>query len=354
MLHEFANRDQPPWSLRSFTDAASPDLLMRYARHVMLMLLTGIFGHGAEPYAPGQRVLMDAHNAYPERGQWSDRLTRALSTGAPLAIEQDLYWGCDANRACAPVVAHDEDALDGAPTLRTHFFDAIRPRMEQALRDNQRERWPLIVLNLDFKQDTAPLLDAVWAILAEHRSWLTSAPRTATPSTVEPFTVGPMLVLTGSASAQRARFHDALTIGEPLLAFGAMTPVRVLGRSRSARYRASVRMRAEQHIPRPADNYARWVNFPWSVIEQGGQNRAGIWSSADDIRLRSFTTRAHQLGYWVRFYTLDGFTESENHGWTTSYNFGSLEAARLRWRAARAAGADFVATDQYEAFTADR
>ena len=35
---------------------------------------------------------------------------------------------------------------------------------------------------------------------------------------------------------------------------------------------------------------------------------------------------------------------------TPSYNFGSLEAVRHRWRAAIAAGVDFVATDQYEEF----
>ncbi|MCK7478693.1 MAG: hypothetical protein M0C28_15945 [Candidatus Moduliflexus flocculans] len=35
-------------------------------------------------------------------------------------------------------------------------------------------------------------------------------------------------------------------------------------------------------------------------------------------------------------------------GWTPSYNFGSLEAAAIRWQAARAAGVDFVASDQYQ------
>ena len=35
-------------------------------------------------------------------------------------------------------------------------------------------------------------------------------------------------------------------------------------------------------------------------------------------------------------------------GWTASYNFGSEDAARLRWRAAIRAGVDFIATDQYE------
>ena len=43
--------------------------------------------------------------------------------------------------------------------------------------------------------------------------------------------------------------------------------------------------------------------------------------------------------------------EETGSGWTTSYNVGSLEAVE-RWRAAIAAKADFIATDQYEAFAA--
>ena len=40
--------------------------------------------------------------------------------------------------------------------------------------------------------------------------------------------------------------------------------------------------------------------------------------------------------------------DSVLHGWTPSYNFGSLEAATIRWRAAQSAGVDFIASDQYE------
>src|SRR5262245_11979438 len=44
------------------------------------------------PLSAGTRVLLDAHNAYVENGEWSDRLDRALATGLPIAIEQDLVW----------------------------------------------------------------------------------------------------------------------------------------------------------------------------------------------------------------------------------------------------------------------
>ena len=57
---------------------------------------------------------------------------------------------------------------------------------------------------------------------------------------------------------------------------------------------------------------------------------------------------AHRLGYWIRFYTLDGFSEPENRGWDANYNFGSREAVVARWKAAIRAGVDLIATDEYE------
>ena len=38
----------------------------------------------------GGKSLLDAHNCYPYDGQYSNRITRALSTGFPVAIEQDI------------------------------------------------------------------------------------------------------------------------------------------------------------------------------------------------------------------------------------------------------------------------
>ncbi len=278
---------------------------------------------GQSTFLPGGRVLLDAHNSYPESGRWSDRIDRALSTGVPLAIEQDLYW-----RNNDIVVAHDSGALDGAPTLEQYFFERIRPIIEKALRENRREQWPLITLNLDFKSNERPLLDAVWALLGRYEPWLTTATRTATPSAVEQFSVGPLLVLSGSDARQRERFHDLVPAGQRLRAFGGVA------------------------VPTAtADNYARWVNYPWSVVEEGGQRKAGTWDNADSVKLASLVQRAHAQGLWIRFYTLDGFTSETDRGYTASYNFGSESAAELRWRAVIRAGVDFVATDQYERFT---
>jgi hypothetical protein len=305
--------------------------------------------------APGSRVLLDAHNAYPERGQWADRIDRAITTGVPLAIEQDLYWykprGSD---QYVSVVAHDDDALEGAPTLNAYFFARIRPLIEQALRDNRREQWPLIVLNLDFKDNAPAHLDAVWALLGEYASWLTTAPKTATPGVQERFVVGPLLVLCGSDTAQRRRFHDDVPIGTSLRAFGAAAPVAIPGLTKPQRVRRAARMSAAEHIPQTSDNFARWVNFPWNVIEEGGQPKAGAWTTRDATRLLTFTGRAHERGYWIRFYTLDGFAESDNRGFSSGYNFGNVDAALIRWRAAISSSVDFVATDQYAEFAAEQ
>ena len=41
------------------------------------------------------RPLLDAHNCYPYDGQWNDRIERALNSGFPVSIEQDLAWYVD-------------------------------------------------------------------------------------------------------------------------------------------------------------------------------------------------------------------------------------------------------------------
>jgi len=310
-------------------------------------------GRTQDPYGPGARTLLDAHNAYPERGQWTDRLDRALAAGLPLAIEQDLHWGRPtAGAPYTSLVAHDDDALDGAPSLETYFFERIRPIMERALAEDRRDSWPLIVLNLDFKDNRPEHLDAVWKLLGRYETWLTTARRSDRVSQMQPLDAGPLLVLCGSDSAQRRRFHDDVAVGQRLRAFGAITPAPIAGRTKGQRLRQSIRMTAAQHIPAASDNFARWVNFPWSVVESGGQAEAGAWTSADSARLASFVQRAHAQHLWIRFYTLDGFSAAQNQGFSSGYNFGTLSAARARWRAAIAARVDFIATDQYTEFAA--
>jgi len=64
--------------------------------------------------------------------------------------------------------------------------------------------------------------------------------------------------------------------------------------------------------------------------------------------MKHFVDYGHSLGYLVGFYQINGFTEGQNQGWTPEYNFGSKDAALVRWNAAIASHADFISTDQYE------
>jgi hypothetical protein len=332
-----------------------PSRLLRY----FLWLTVGAIAFAQSPsspspVAPGARVLLDAHNCYPDADRWADRLERALATGVPIAIEQDLVWyKAPSTGRARSIVSHGEPFTGREPSLESHFFERIRPIVTKALAEPRRETWPLIVLNLDLKTNEPEHHRALWDTLTKYESWLTKAERTGHPTRVMPLTVGPVLVLTGNPDAQQAAFHDAIPTGGKLLLFGAL---RVdlepkIGRGREAVPKMAS-LSAEDLIPSPATNYRRWVNFPWAVVERGGQGEAGPWTPADDARLRSLVDRAHRSGYWIRFYTLNGHTEAESKGWTASYNFGSIDSARERFRAAISAGVDFIATDQYEELSA--
>ena len=106
----------------------------------------------------------------------------------------------------------------------------------------------------------------------------------------------------------------------------------------------------ESMLPDPPTAYRRWWNNSWHEVEEGGQQTAGAWTDSKMARLQALVARAHNLGYWIRFYTLDGFAPAvgEQNGWFAQYNFGSLEAVQQRWKAAITAGVDLIASDQYE------
>jgi hypothetical protein len=283
----------------------------------------------SERYTPGNRVLLDAHNAYPYQGRWADRVDRALATGTPLAIEQDLVWRpATASRQAHSIVSHGEPFTGQEPALGD-LFERIRPIVTQALTVGRRDEWPLITINLDFKDSHPEHFADIWRVLGEYEPWLITAPRAADVSTVQPLVLAPVLVLTGADPAQRAVFHDGVPHGSRLRLFGAVQPGQL-----------------------KATNYLRWSNNPWHVVEPEGHNKAGAWTDADKGRLRSAVNTAHQRGLWIRFYTLNGHStaDGERLGLTPGYNFGSLDAARIRWHAAIAAGVDFIATDQYEEF----
>lgn len=314
-----------------------------------LVCAPGVVAQSPGP-RPGARVLLDAHNAYPDDGRYADRLTRALATGTPLAIEQDLVWFRDpATGNGRSLVSHGDRVHGTEPTLERHFFQAIAPLMERALRERRTDAWPLVTLNLDFKTNEPEHHAAVAALLRRYRAWLTTAVRTqgTEPGRLD---VGPLLVLTGEDDRQAAAFHDAVPVGDRVLVFGA-----VHTRLAQAGTPAEPAVRAQRELPDitpgPATNYRRWWNLPWNVVELGGQPQAGAWAADDEQRLHRLVRLGHDAGLWVRFYTLNGHDPADRSGgWSTGYNFGSLAAATRRWEAAVRTGVDFVAVDQYEAF----
>ena len=306
----------------------------------LLAQVPGLDSGSPAPWLPGQRVLLDAHNCYPYNGRWADRLDRALGTGTPLAIEEDLFWFTDKKSGRSrSVVSHGKPVSGNEPTLETYFLERIRPIMEEALQANPRTNWPLITLNLDFKTNEPEHLAAIWELLGKYESWLCTAERVEDSKRVMPMDLKPLLVLAGDFDAQEEAFHNRVPVGAKLRLFGAVHV-----------QKEDAGMAPERMVRHSATNYRRWWNNPWKVVEKAGQARTGDWTPESMRRLRSLVDQAHAMGLWIRFYTLNGHdrAEGESLGWDAGYNFGSKEKVLTRWRAAIQAGVDFVATDQYE------
>ena len=312
----------------------------------------------ASGVAPGARVMLDAHNAYPYNGRYLDRIDRALATGLPVAIEQDLVWRpAGEGHPARSIVSHGEPYDGKEPSLREYFFARIRPIVEQALKSGDRAGWPLVTLNLDLKSNEPEHHRAIWTLLGEYR---VVADHRRTDGRRRPHRTARRQ--TGTRVNGRSRYAGTHvprrgTVGGRLRLFGAIPqrPPAVDGMSREeslAKFRAEfVEKLAEKPLPR-ATNYRRWVNAPWAFVEIGGQARAADWTPEEDTRLRALVRHAHEAGLWIRLWTLNGHAPGEEtgSGWTTSYNVGAREAVEQRWRAAIAVRADFIATDRYEAF----
>ncbi|MFL6416896.1 MAG: hypothetical protein ACJ74Y_14630, partial [Bryobacteraceae bacterium] len=207
-----------------------------------------------------------------------------------------------------------------------------------------------IVVHFDFKDNQLPLLRAVWTLLGQYEAWITTGERLADPKAIAPWKVKPLLVLTEDPDAQEQVFFRDVPVGGELRIFGSAHTHAPKGETKQEREHLLATTSANRLLTEPATNYRRWWNNSWHEVEEGGQNLAGEWTEADDKRLRELVRHAHGLGYWIRFYTLDGFDADtgKKHGWFESYNFGSRRAVEPRWKAAIAAGVDMIATDQYE------
>jgi len=269
---------------------------------------------GALDFLRQNRTIVDCHNCYPNDGAWADRIERALKRGFPAAIEQDLasYQG-------RVVVSHTDQTKGGEPLLRDYFFERVRPIVEEALQKNDRARWPLIILHFDFKSNEAPLLHAVWDLLGHYESWITTATKTADARELSPFDVKPLLVLTETADEQEEVFFREVPVGGKLRLFGSAKTNEIAAKDKEEHAHLMATLPPEKLLSTPPTNYRRWWNNPWGVIEERGPRHAGPWTAEDDRRLRAVTNHAHNLGYWIRFYTLDGFTPTENRGWDQDY-----------------------------------
>ena len=298
--------------------------------------------------------ILDAHNCYPYDGKWTDRVPRALNSGYPVSIEQDLAWYVDPSTGAGRVVvSHSAKPTGTEPTLKESFFDQAGPVIEKAIKENHKDRWPVIVLHFDFKDNRPEILAAVWKLLGEYEPWLSTAVKTQDANVLSPLERKPVLVVTEESDEQQKVFFDDVPVGGKLRVFGSAhtknPPAGLVGKE-IQHWEATAPV--EDLFSERPTNYRRWWNSSWYTVEEGGQhgsqNGPNAWTDADDKRLRALVNHAHELGYWIRFYTLDGFALGEDHGWTNYYNFGSREAVIPRWKAAIAAGVNFVASDQYE------
>lgn len=308
---------------------------------VALLIMQVLMGTAvAGEFLPGARVLLDAHNCYPYMDFWADRVERALATGFPIAIEQDIDWVPDAeNAGHKSIVSHGSPYTHNEPTIEVYFFDKVRPYMEHALAEGDQGDWPLVTLNLDFKNGSREHVQHIYDLLKKHEAWLCTAAKSANPAEVTPIIVRPMLVLLPGGGNLHDVFYDQLEVGENILAFGAASTNRV-GDSSTAS--------PEEILTHPADNFRRWWNNSWNPIEAGGAFSAGEFTPESATRIKAFVEHAHKLGYWIRFYSLNGDPEGGKNGQSPTYNFRTLERVTQRWRACFDAGVDFIASDQYE------
>lgn len=320
---------------------------------LMLVLLAACSPAGDKPaFSPGARVVLNAHNCYPYEGNYANRIDRALSTGLPVSIELDLALHRDAaSGKTRSVLSHSTETHGDEPSLAEYFFERVRPIVEQELAQGDASRWPVIYLHFNFKSTEREHVEHVAKILADYRTWLSSSIRNAHPSRLEAIEVKPILVMTETDITEKAVFYDDIPVGNRFYVFGSAPGEQYIpdGTVREKRASRMVAAKPEEMLAKPADNYRRWWNNSWAVVEEGGAPLAGDWTKVDAARLEALVSHAHQLGYLIRFYTLNGHPEAEGDGWGSSYNFGSLSAARVRWEASRSAGVDFIASDQYEA-----
>ena len=108
-----------------------------------------LFGQANLDFLNHNRPVLDAHNCYPYEGEWADRIDRALKTGFPVGIEQDMAWYVDpATGKGRAVVSHTAKTTGSEPAasrllLRTRAADRGKGAGRQRPRQLAADRGPL-------------------------------------------------------------------------------------------------------------------------------------------------------------------------------------------------------------------
>jgi len=326
----------------------------------LLLLALAAFSAAFASFSPGSQTLVLAHNAYPDAGQWADRLDHALAAGTPLAIEIDLSWVPNPKTDNNSSVVGDfparkfKDVTGNEPNLKPYFFERVRPIVEKALASNDKRTWPLIRLYLDIKNDPPEHLEFVLGVLHEYESWLTTAVKTKDAAQQSPLDLKPLMVMLEDKDndIKEEYFYNRIPVGGKLVAFGTAKLARPAGDGLTEAQVSQARfaMKPEDLVTERASNYRRWWGNAWNMVEPAAKDAAGPWTPEKEARLNAIVKHAHKMGYLVSFWVLDGadVETAKRQGWNPKYNFGSPEAAAARWKAILKAGADFISTDQYE------
>src|SRR5215831_2902038 len=181
-------------------------------------------------FTPGRETLVMAHNTFTEKGKWTDRFDRALSSGMPLAMEFDLTWAPNPKTGKTGSLVGDfperrfNEITGDEPQLKPYFFERVRPIVEKALKDNDKRNWPLIRLYLDIKNDPPEHLEVVVNLLHEYESWLSTAVKTKDEAQQSPLDLKPLLVMVEDKDndIKEDYFYNRVPEGGKVLAFGTI------------------------------------------------------------------------------------------------------------------------------------
>ena len=156
-------------------------------------------------------------------GGWpvADRIDRALAVGeSPFAIEQDVAWS-PGQLAAGQVrrLARPRIERGRAPWRRTSST-ASRPLMERALAERQTDKWPVLVLHLDFKTNEPEHHRAVWDLLVRPSRLVDHGRAARRPGNRDAISCRAIAGPHRKRPGQEAMFFERLHVGDRLLLFG--------------------------------------------------------------------------------------------------------------------------------------